>query len=61
MRVSALDILRCPCGARREIIAMITDPSLDPEALERPVIRAILECLHLYPDQVVTDPAHGPP
>jgi hypothetical protein len=52
MRVFALDILRCPCGARREIIAMITDP---------PVIRAILECLHLYPDQVVTDPAHGPP
>jgi len=52
MRVFALDILRCPCGARREIIAMITDP---------PVIRAILECLHLYPDEVVTDPAHGPP
>jgi len=52
LRVFALDILRCPCGARREIIAMITDP---------PVIRAILECLHLYPDEVVTDPAHGPP
>jgi len=61
MRVFALDIVRCPCGARREIIAMITDPSLDPEALEGPVIRAILECPHLYPDDVVTDPAHGPP
>ena len=60
-RTFALDILRCPCGARREIIAMITDPSLDPEALEGPVIRAILECLHIYPDEVVTDPAHGPP
>jgi hypothetical protein len=40
---------------------MITDPSLDPEALEGLVITAILECLHLIPHQVVTDPPHAPP
>jgi len=40
---------------------MITDPSFDPEALEGPVITAILECLHLFPHQLVTDPPHAPP
>jgi len=40
---------------------MINDPSLDPEALERPVITAILESLHRFPHQLVTDPPHAPP
>jgi len=61
-RVFLIDALECPrCHGRRQIIAMITDPSRDPEALEGPVITAILECLHLVPRQVVTDPPHAPP
>lgn len=52
-RVFLIDALQCPrCHGRRQIIAMITDP---------PVITAILECLHLFPHQVVTDPPHAPP
>jgi len=60
--VFLIDALECPrCHGRRQIIAMITDPSLDPEALEGPVITAILESLHLFPHQLVTDPPHAPP
>jgi len=52
-RVFLIDALQCPrCHGRRQIIALITDP---------PVITAILECLHLFPRQVVTDPPHAPP
>jgi hypothetical protein len=52
-RVFLLDALECPrCHGRREILSMITDP---------PVIIAILECLHLFPRQIVTDPPHAPP
>ena len=52
-RVFLVNVLTCPrCHGRRRIIAMITDP---------PVITAILECLHLFPHRVVTDPPHAPP
>jgi len=60
--VFLVNVLTCPrCHGRRKIIAMITDPSFDPEALEGPVITAILECLFLFPHRVVTDPPHAPP
>ena len=51
-RVFAEDVLRCPCGARRRIIAAITDP---------PVVRAILECLGLPADPPAVHPARAPP
>ncbi len=37
-RVFAIDVLECPCGGRRSVIAVITQP---------PIIRAILDCLGL--------------
>ena len=37
-RLYEVDVLRCPCGARRQIIAWLTDP---------PVVAAILRCLGL--------------
>ena len=44
-RVFGIDILECPhCGSRRTLIAMIADPSLDPEFIEGPVVRDILAC-----------------
>ena len=38
LRVFAIDVLECPCGGRRSLIAVITQPD---------VIRAILDCLAL--------------
>jgi len=44
-----IDALECPhCGARRRLIALITDP---------PVVRAILRCLGLDP----RPPPRAPP
>ena len=52
-RVFQIDILECPhCHGRRRMISMITDP---------PVIRAILECLHLATDPPPIHPARWPP
>ncbi len=53
MRVFQIDILKCPhCHGRRRMISMITDP---------PVIRAILECLHLSTNPPPIHPARWPP
>jgi hypothetical protein len=51
-RVLALDVLQCPCGGRRSLIAVITQMS---------VIRAILLSLGLNPDPPVCGSARGPP
>ncbi|MCB9881757.1 MAG: hypothetical protein H6834_08210 [Planctomycetes bacterium] len=51
-RVFELDVLRCPCGARRHVIAEITDPI---------VIRAILEHLNLPATLPDLAPARPPP
>ncbi len=52
-RVFGIDALVCPqCGGRREPIAVITSPS---------VIRAILECLHLFADPPPVTPPQWPP
>jgi len=49
LRVFHVDALVCPyCGAKRKLIAMITDP---------PVVRDILLCVGLDPDP----PARAPP
>jgi hypothetical protein len=52
LRVFEIDVLRCPCGARREVIATITDP---------PVVRKILEHLGLDTDPPRRAPARPPP
>jgi len=52
-RVFLVDLLTClRCHGRCRIICMITDP---------PVVTAILECLHLFPDHAVSGPPHAPP
>ncbi len=51
-RVYEVDVLRCPCGARRKIIAWLTDP---------PVVAAILRCLGLPADPPVIAKARPPP
>jgi len=43
---------QCPCGARRAIIAFITDPK---------VVHAILECLGLPTGTPFVAPARPPP
>jgi len=47
-----IDVLQCPCGARRAIIAFITDPD---------VVQAILECLGLPTGTPFVAPARPPP
>jgi hypothetical protein len=51
-RVFALDVLRCPCGGRRKILAAIT---------EARVIRAILAALGLPTEAPAVPAARGPP
>lgn len=51
-RVFEFDVLRCPCGARRKILAAITDPS---------AIAAILDCLALPTEPPLLAPARAPP
>jgi hypothetical protein len=50
--VFAVDVLRCGCGGRREVLALITKGS---------AVRAILECLGLPVDTPLIHPARGPP
>jgi len=47
-----IDVLQCPCGARRAIIAFLTDPK---------VVHAILECLGLPTTAPDIAPARPPP
>jgi hypothetical protein len=51
-RVLEIDVLQCPCGARRAIIAFINDPN---------VVHAILECLGLPTTAPDVAPARPPP
>ena len=52
-RVFAVDILECPgCGARRQVIAVVMDPS---------VVRAILEARGLPAEPPARSPARPPP
>lgn len=51
-RVFEMDLLQCPCGAKREIIAFPTDPT---------VAHAILECLGLPTTPPDVTPARPPP
>jgi len=50
-RVCEIDVLQCPCGARRAIIAFINDPK---------VVHAILECLGLPTAAPEIAPARPP-
>jgi hypothetical protein len=52
-RVFSVDILACPgCGSRRQVIAVVMDPS---------VVRAILEARGLPAEPPVRSPARPPP
>ena len=52
-KVFELDVLRCPyCGAKRKLIALITDGA---------VVRKILEHLELPTTTESLAPARGPP
>ena len=51
-RVFGIDVLRCPCGGRRELIALITEPE---------VIRRILSHLGLSAEAPELAPARDPP
>jgi hypothetical protein len=51
-RVFLIDVLECPCGGQRKIIAMITEPE---------VIRAIQRALHLPEDLPSLGHALDPP
>jgi len=51
-RAMVLDVLACPCGGRREPVAVIDNP---------PAIRAILEAMHLPTTAPRPHPARPPP
>ena len=51
-RVFAEDVLHCPCGGRRSVIAVVVDPA---------VARALLAVLALPSESVTFAPAHAPP
>jgi hypothetical protein len=51
-RVFADDVLQCPCGGRRSVIAVVTDPR---------VARTLLAALHLPHSLSVFAPARDPP
>jgi hypothetical protein len=51
-RVFLEDLLQCECGARREVIALITEPS---------VIGPILTCLGLASEAPTVERARPPP
>jgi hypothetical protein len=51
-RVFADDILRCPCGGRRSVIAVVADPA---------VARTLLAVLALPSASVTFAPARDPP
>ncbi len=51
-RVFLIDVLECPCGGRRQIIATITEPD---------VVRAILRALHLPEEEPPIGHARDPP
>jgi hypothetical protein len=51
-RVFADDVLQCPCGGRRSVIAVVTDPTL---------ANTLLAALGLPTDPVTFSPARSPP
>ena len=51
-RVFADDVLRCPCGGRRSIVAFVADPS---------IVRAVLDTLALAAQPATFAPARAPP
>lgn len=51
-RVFADDILQCPCGGRRSVIAVVTDPAL---------VTTLLTALDLSSEPVTFAPARDPP
>ena len=52
LRVFEIDVLACPCGGRRRVIALLTDPT---------VVRRILAHLGLPTTAPAIAPARPPP
>jgi hypothetical protein len=46
------DVLRCPCGGRRSVVAFVADPS---------IARAVLDALRLAAEPATLAPARDPP
>jgi len=51
-RVFADDVLQCPCGGRRSVVAVVTDPSL---------ANTLLTAVGLFSEPVTFAPARSPP
>jgi hypothetical protein len=51
-RVFADDVLQCPCGGRRSVIAVVTDPT---------IARTLLLALDLPHEPATFAPARDPP
>jgi hypothetical protein len=51
-RVFADDVLQCPCGGRRSVIAVVTDPA---------TARTLLVALRLAQEPAAFAPARAPP